>query len=69
MTTIARRWLCHFINDAGEARTITVSLDKAEMQSAGSSALEAMARALRRAYRKVPEDFRHSGAPMPAWDC
>jgi hypothetical protein len=43
---VARRWLCHFINDAGEARTITVSLDRAEMQSAGSSALEAMARAL-----------------------
>jgi hypothetical protein len=69
MNAIARRWHCEFVNDAGEARTIAVSLDRAEMQSAGSSVLEAMARALRHAYRKVPEDFRHSGAPVPAWDC
>jgi hypothetical protein len=69
---VARRWCCEFVNDVGEARLLTISLDRADREVAGSAAdpvLEAMARALRRAYRKVPEDFRHSGAPVPAWDC
>jgi hypothetical protein len=72
MNVVARRWLCEFVNDSGEARTIAIGLTKDERAAACRTVnpvLEAQARALTLAYKKVPMDFRHSGPPAPAWDC
>jgi hypothetical protein len=69
---IPRRWCCTFENGVGESRTIAIGLDKVEWEAARHAAdpeVTARAIALRHAYKKVPRNFRHSGAPVPAWEC
>jgi hypothetical protein len=70
---IAKRYVCDFVDDNGDIRSIAVALNRREIEAAryaAHPAIEAQARALRHGYRAAPTTWRHVAHGVTAqWNC
>jgi hypothetical protein len=68
---ISSRYSCRFGNEARDDLVITVDLDQSEIERAHQTNCPetvAKAMALKRAYREVPEGFKHhADGVLPVW--